>query len=382
MSITKNSCLLLLLVLIFNSYKAQTINSSFTHNGINRTYSFYVPASYTPGQPAPLVLNLHGYTSNRFQQAAYTNFNPIADTAGFIIVHPDGTLDPFTSQRFWNFGILGATVDDFSFLETLIDTIAANYTINPSRIYSVGMSNGGFMSYALACESNRFAAVGSVTGSMSVPMYGNCSPNFPTPIISIHGTADSTVPYLGNSTSKGAQEVVDFWVNNNNCNTTPVVSTIPNTNLTDNSTAEHYVYSGGTNGNTVEHFKVIGGGHTWPGGTVNTGSGNTCRDFNASEEVWRFFSQYELNTSTNISQEQKLTGLSLWPNPSLNELNISYTGLINEVSIINMQGQTVFTKQGKNIQNIDITRLQQGNYIIRISEGNYNTIKKFIVLPK
>lgn len=204
-----------------------TISGSFVHEGRTRTYLFYVPAIYNSSQAVPLVLNLHGYTSNGSQQSMYGNFKPIADTANFIVVHPDGTLDPYTNQPFWNFGIYGATVNDLGFLEALIDTISTHYMIDQNRIYSVGMSNGGFMSYALACQSNRFAAVGSVTGSMTNQMYDACTPSHPIPTIQIHGTADSVNPYNGNSTTKSIEEVTEFWVAQNGCNPSPTLFSVP-----------------------------------------------------------------------------------------------------------------------------------------------------------
>ena len=182
------------------SFSQTTVNDSFMHNGLTRTYSFYVPAIYDGSQAYPLVLNLHGYTSNGTEQSFYGNFKPIADTAGFIVVHPEGTIQTGTaSTQFWNVGFFPSNVDDIGFLESLIDTISASYNIDATRIYSTGMSNGGFMSYKLACESNRFAAIASVTGSMTGQMQNNCSPIKPIPVMEIHGTADPTVPYNGQS---------------------------------------------------------------------------------------------------------------------------------------------------------------------------------------
>lgn len=359
-----------------------TINGSFVYEGITRTYSFYVPASYVPGQAVPLVLNLHGYTSNGSQQAIYGNFTSIADTAGFIVVHPDGTIDPNSSQRFWNFGILGSNVNDIGFLEALIDTISAHYSINPSRVYSTGMSNGGFMSYYLACQSNRFAAVGSVTGSMSIPMYNSCNPSNPIPTIHVHGTTDLVVSYIGSSTSKGAEEVSLFWATKNGCNLTPAITPVPNTNIIDNATAERYLYSGGTNGHTVELFKVTGGGHTWPGTSVPLPSnGNTCMDFSASKEIWRFFSQYELGATASVKNNAALK-VTVWPNPTQGQVYIQ-TGnhIATDVTIMDMQGQIVVKQTKENIQYMDISHLNAGNYIAKISGNNFYVLKKLTLLP-
>lgn len=274
-----------------------TVNSTIQSGGLTRDYLLYVPAIYNGSTPVPLVLNLHGYTSNNLQQEFYGDFRPIADTANFLVVHPNGTMDP-NGNRFWNTFNSGSPVDDVAFLSALIDTLQAAYNIDPNRIYSTGMSNGGFMSYTLACELNdRIAAIASVTGSMTTTNLAACQPGRPVPVMEIHGTADGTVPYNGGNGFVPIPSLVAAWVAFNHANPTPTVTMVPNTNTTDGATAEHYVYSGGDNGSTVEHYKIIGGAHTWPG-TAFTIGGVTDQDFSASKEIWRFFSQYRLDALT------------------------------------------------------------------------------------
>ena len=263
----------------------QTISDSIFHDGGYRSYILYVPAVHSQGQAAPLVLNFHGYTNNAQAQMVYGDFRSIADTAGFLVVHPMGTLDD-QNQPYWNAG-WGGTVDDVSFTEALIDSISAAYSINQQRVYSTGMSNGGFFSYYLACElGNRIAAIASVTGSMNAYQNLTCTPDHPTPVMQIHGTADAVVPYAGNTTMMPIDDVVDYWVSENNCDATPDFNDVPNTNITDGCTAEHYVYDNGTNGTSVELYKVLLGQHTWPGAPVVVGTTNY--DFDASTEIWRF----------------------------------------------------------------------------------------------
>lgn len=357
-----------------------TVNGSFVHDGITRTYSFYVPASYTPGQPVPMVIGLHGTGSSGSQFAQYRNFRPIADTANFIMVHPDGTT--MFGQKFWNFGnVLGSTVDDVGFLEALIDTISAHYSINQNRVYSVGMSNGSFMTYYLACQTDRFAAIGCVAGSMSTSTYNNCNPLRPTPSIHIHGTNDPTNSYTGSSGSTSIHDVTMFWVNQNNCNTTPVVSQVPNTNTTDGATTERYLYAGGTNGHTVEHFKVIGGEHTWPNCPMPGSTDVICMDFDARIEIWRFFSQYEINTTTQIKSNQaRAVDLTIWPNPAQDRVYIhsgNYT--VTNVVITDIQGRIVKELAEENIQSINLANLKHGCYIAKISGKDFYTVKKLLV---
>jgi len=339
-----SSRILLLIALFFNFsiLKSQTtIQGSFDFDGFNRTYRLYIPESYSPNHTAPLILNLHGYGSNAFEQEFYGNFRPIADTAGFLVVHPNGTLDA-TNTQFWNtFGTSG--VDDVGFLSALVDTINQNYPIDLERVYSTGMSNGGFMSYSLACNlSNRIAAIASVTGTMVFSALNLCNSQRPVPVMQIHGTADGVVPYNGNALFVPVPTLNNFWINFNNCFPEPIVTLVPDIDPNDGCTAEHYLWQGGDNSSTVEHYKIIGGGHTWPGAPVVVGITNM--DFSASEEIWRFFRQYNLNgliTSLDELVEAK-ADVSVWPNPAngITSLSFNRTGK-KLITILDAKGRTI-----------------------------------------
>ena len=374
----KNLFLLLLLFAMGSAQAQTTVNGSFLHGGITRTYSFYVPASYVPGQAVPLVLNLHGTGTDGTYQAQYRDFRPIADTANFIVVHPDGST--LLGQKFWNYGnILGSTVDDVGFLEALIDTISAQYSINPNRVYSTGMSNGSFMSYCLACESDRFAAIAGVTGSMSVSMYNSCNPVRPTPTMHIHGTEDPTNSYTGTSSMKAVEDVSRFWANQNDCDLTPIVTAVPNTNTGDGATAEHYLYTNGINGHTVELFKVIGGEHTWPGSPIPGSTDVTCMDFKANIEIWRFFSQYEIQSVASIQDHTQVES-KVWPNPTQGIVQIQAANhAVNEVSVFDLQGRLVEKIAQDNIQFINLSHLETGNYVVKIAGNGFHTVKKLVI---
>ena len=258
--------LLLLLGFTFSSFAQQTINASITHDGIQRDYILYISELYDGSSAVPLVLNFHGYGSNANEQMFYGDFRDIADTEGFLLVHPEGTT--FIGNQFWNVGFPGisSTIDDVGFTEALIDELATLYAIDLDRVYATGMSNGGFMSFLLACQlSEKIAAVASVTGSMTQDTFNDCNAQLPTPVLQIHGTEDDVVLYNGNTLSIPIADVISYWVDYNNCETTPTTSTLPDLDVSDGSTVEHSVYEDGDNGITTEHMKVIGGGHTWPG---------------------------------------------------------------------------------------------------------------------
>jgi polyhydroxybutyrate depolymerase len=366
---------------LLNSVAQTTVVDSIVSGGIYRSYQIYVPAIYTGSSARPLIINMHGYTSNALQQQYYSNFMPIADTANFLMVYPNGTYS--SGQRFWNAGMSSALVDDKGFISHLIDSLKLQYNIDMNAVYATGMSNGGYMSHTLACElSNRITAIASVTGSIFTTQYGSlCHPTRPVPVMQIHGTADPTVPYNGNVSggTMPIDSVVHYWVTKNGCNPTAAFSNVPNTNTGDGCTAEHYVYSNGTMGSSVELYKVIGGEHTWPGAPFTIGVTN--QDFNASVEIWRFFRKYRLNTLTSVQTvEKQNTNFKFYPNPAANELTISFDNSDKAVTVIitDVLGHVVIS-EASSTGNINTSGLTSGMYVLSVvSEGAEIGKAKFI----
>ena len=372
--------LVALLLLIGNVGQAQvTLIDSFVHGGIMRTYRLYIPAVYNGTSAVPIVLNLHGYTSNGMQQEIYGDFRPIADTANFIIAHPDGSFDG-NNNRFWNaFG--AASPDDKGFLSALLDTIIANYNINQNRIYATGMSNGGYMSYLLACSmSERIAAIASVTGTMTQAMKTNCLPSHPMPVMVMHGTADPVVPYVGNASGIPIDSVITYWVGRNHCNATPIFTAVPNLVLADGCTAEHYLFQGGDLGSTVEFYKILGGGHTWPGAPIAVGVTNM--DISGSAEIWRFFSKYSLDhlaSGLHNTFGFEIRPFFVYPNPSPKNCSVYFPG--SEKKRI-----TIFNEVGQCIQSVQTTKASfsfevsnSGIYFIRVMTEDQVQTQKIII---
>lgn len=361
--------ILLIFSLISITRGQTTINGSFVFEGITRTYRLYIPASYNSSVPAPLLFNLHGYGSNNVEQELYGDFRPISDTAGFIIAHPNGTVDQ-SGNRFWNtFG--NSSVNDLGFLSAMIDTISASYNIDSGRIYSTGMSNGGFMSYELACFlSHRITAIASVTGSMIWLKLQTCNPQHPTPVMQIHGTADMTVPYAGNFAFVHIDTLVKYWVNFNECNPIPQVIQIPDINPNDGCTAEQHIYSEGDHDSSMELFKVLGGGHSWPGAPVNINITNM--DFSASVEIWRFLSQYNMAGLVSGIEPRPANDLSfrLFPNPSGGNIKLEFENeLPDRIAVYNHLGQLVTDFESKN-EIVELYLQQKGFYTISAIYSN------------
>ena len=347
---------------------AQIIDETFEFEGATRMHKVYLPANFSDN--SPLVLNLHGYTSNAFQQVFYTNMNAVAEENDFVVVFPDGTTDQY-GITFWNSEILGESVNDLGYLEALIDSMILNYNIDPNRVYMCGMSNGGFMSYYSACElSDRIAAIASVTGTMNNAILDNCNPERAVPVLEIHGTADGTVPYNGASSTGSFQtmmpieEVVDFWVNHNNCTLESELE-LEDISTSDMSTVTHFKYTGGDNGSSVEHYRINEGGHTWPGSIIPLPSTN--HDIIASEVIWDFFKQYTLNGLLTVDEGVEEASFTMSPNPMSEFTILKCSSKIQTLTIYNLQGKVLFNKAINDFEyTLEKGLLGSGMYIIEL----------------
>jgi len=362
------------LVLLQQSlFSQEYVYDSLVIDGLNRKYRLYIPDSYDGSQAVPLLLNLHGYGSNSLEQMLYADFRGIADTAGFIIACPEGVPDLLGSLSWNTFGL--STVDDIGFFNQFIEFISGQYFINQDRIYSTGMSNGGFMSYDLACGlNNKITAVASVTGSMNVIKINDCFPGRPVPVMQIHGTADATVPYIGNLAFSPIDTVVRFWYQLNECFPVPEVAELPDINPNDNCTATHFVWQAQGTAATVELYKINGGGHTWPGAIINLNVTNM--DFSASSEIWRFFSQYKLSDLQEPAKIDKYKQLEtlLYPNPAYNLINIDLgyepkNGVT--INLFDLSGRIIMNSlQYEKLATHSISKLPPGIYLYELSEDN------------
>lgn len=256
--------------------KGKTTNEIIV-NGNTRDYIIYVPEHYSVDTPLPLILSFHGTSSTMEYNYEYTQFSLLAELEHFIVVHPNGIDNNWIINNQDNI--------DINFVELLLQELQSKYNIDSKRIYCTGMSRGGFFSFNLACRmSDQIAAIASVTGSMYGLGINQCSPTRPVSILQIHGTEDKIVSY------ETVSNVLSYWIDHNKTDMNPIENNLPNTDTEDGSNVVQYRYTNGTNGVEVQHLKINGGGHEWPGHRGNM-------DISASSEVWSFLKQFDLDGS-------------------------------------------------------------------------------------
>ena len=267
----------------------------FEHDGIAREYMLYIPNTIKP--QAPLIFVLHGLGSTNSHIRDYSKMDLVANKNGFVVCYPQGTgstkntIHTKKGSFFWNVGYeihKNEVVDDVSFLTSLAIYLQQEYDLDPEKTFCTGMSNGGDMSYLLGCQAPEvFKAIASITGCMMEWIYKSCDNNSPIPVFQIHGTKDNITYYDGDIKNRdrwgaylGVESTIQFWVDHNMCSKS-IIDTIGFVN-----NESRYIirekFLNGVDANEVWLYKVIDGGHDWVQKSLE-------KDFNTSEEIWKFF---------------------------------------------------------------------------------------------
>ncbi len=279
--------------------KAGDYTYRLEHGGLARKYVVHVPASYRPSSSSPVVLALHGGGGFAEYQAKDEHYGLISksEQAGFIAIFPNG-YSPLRNGKFatWNAGTCCAgardkNVDDVGFLRAVVGDLGQRLNIDRTRVYSIGMSNGGLMSYRMACEAPDL-----VKGIMAVAGTDNtthCEPGKPVSILHVHAKNDDHVNFDGGAgvAARDASKVTDFrsvpdtiakWVRLNRCEPKPArVLEVPG--------ATCDIYTGCAEGTRVKLCVTERGAHSWPGGVKSRGSEPASKAIIANDVMWDFF---------------------------------------------------------------------------------------------
>jgi len=271
--------------------------------GLTRTYLVYLPPAYTPWRAVPLLLAFHGGESEAWSMDRLTNFNQVSATRNFIVVYPNGY------QKHWGDG-RGTTpserdgVDDVAFIELLLETLFRQFHIDHRRVYATGISNGGYFALRLGCElAQKIVAVASVAASLPTNLAPLCQISPSVPMLLIHGTADKLVPAIGGELVQGVggnilpvAATVSLWARRNECPGPPKIENLPISER-DGTWVQRTTYPGHNLLPSVVFYKIVNGGHTWPGGWQYLPPlliGKTSQNLDASSVIWDFFQIHAL----------------------------------------------------------------------------------------
>lgn len=294
-----------------STVKAVSLQKEFLPES-DRWYLLTTPPEHDGTTPLPLVVDYHGLAEGAEIHATFSQFGAYAAEHGFVVVGPQGTGEPVG----WNVGIDPASNPDLVFTEDLLDQLGNDLCIDTSRVYATGLSNGAWMSSAVACAmADRFAAVAPVAGIMHPD---GCDPARPVPVLTMHGTADPILLFNGGVGDRLANSLgaapgsattepeaalppadlegpgypanAEAWAEGNGCTGDPV-----DTELTPTITERTWDCPASA---PVEFLILEGGGHSWPGSEFGKAAesivGPTDMSLDATDAIWQFFQRFAL----------------------------------------------------------------------------------------
>jgi polyhydroxybutyrate depolymerase len=370
-------------MMLASSYGQTDIYDSLFVGNIWRKYNIHLPTNYDSNTNYPLILGFHGGQQAATSSQGWTVFayqsklSEKADDSGFIVVYPEGRV--FNQNRSWNAGnccppAMNQNVDDVGFIDNLLDTLFSNYSIDTTRVYATGSSNGGMLCYRLACElSHRLAAIGPNACSQ---MYFPCNPANKIPIISFHSKVDPIVFYNGGMGAApplttiyfpSQDSTMNLWTQTNNCQSRDTI-------INGNGTNYDFIKTHNCSCNVeIHHYATTDGSHSWPGGNPNNNPVST--QISATDLLWSFFQNYTLGCLTTGIENpvKKNTKIDLFPNPFSNKIYLKNTTGKEIFTLINDIGQVIWT--GKNIEQQDFSNLPNGLYFLRIDNRTIKLLK-------
>lgn len=281
---------------------------SFDVGGNRRYYQVHVP----PGvdSPLPVVLVFHGAGSRGSAIKRYARLDALADSEGFVTVYPDGSGQLERLILTWNAGFCCGyarrlDVDDVGFVATLLDRVAEALPVDRDRVYATGFSNGATLVHRLALElSDRLAAVAPVAGALLPP--AGAAPDRRVPLLQVQSVDDPRAPYDGGlgppspvtevrTPHPAVSEVLARWARIEGCNPEPQL--VESRRRSDGHRAERWVWTDCADGTALEHWKLFGPGHVWPGAAPFSPNlyGEATDVIDVNREIWDFVRRFSLD---------------------------------------------------------------------------------------
>jgi len=276
---------------------AETVTRHLIFAGVDRTYIVHTPTDYNVANQYPLLLSFHGHYGTGAKEESKTGFDSIADSQGFITAYPDSNPN-YGDGTEWQ--ITGAVAsNDIGFVGAMVKDIKGAYSVDPTREYATGFSEGGDLVWGVVCTySNKIAGFATVANDLLRHLWKVCKSQSLSPITALffHGTADPISPYNGDRRSYSAMDTATTWATSNGCKRTKTTTKIPDL-LSDGSSVvdTDYTFAKGCDaGDTVDLYAITNGGHTWPGTSTTSASilGPVSLKVLASQIIWDTLSQH------------------------------------------------------------------------------------------
>ncbi|SPE45411.1 putative Poly(3-hydroxybutyrate) depolymerase [Candidatus Sulfotelmatobacter sp. SbA7] len=346
------SITMLAFAILVPALHAQAPPEKITVDDKERTFIVHLPKGYDAKQHYALVILLHTRDQDAGDMEQLTRFDELADRDSVIAVYPNST------GRGWNLGITqeepspggmgrrggrhggwggggggypgggypgggggypggsgggrsgqsgsredrATPADDNAFIDQLLDKLSSEYSVDASRVYVTGLSDGGFMAFRLGCTmADRFAAIAAVGAAMPKTM--TCLPSHPLSVLMMDGTSDPIVHYNGGHVGRygvlSAEDSAKYWAKlggcQSKCQSKPQRQKLSPRERGGMKT-EVDTYDDCQKGAQVALYSIDGGGNTWPGGEqylVEKVIGKTSDDLNANEVIWSFFVRHQ-----------------------------------------------------------------------------------------
>ncbi|MFZ0284738.1 MAG: hypothetical protein WAL32_05865 [Terriglobales bacterium] len=334
------------LAILLPAVQAQAPTEKITIDEKDRTFIVHLPHGYDAKQHYALVVLLHTRDQDANDMEQLTRFDELADRDSIIAVYPNST------GRGWNLGITeeepspmgmgrrggrrggwgggggypgggypgggggypgggggrrgqsgggenrATPADDNAFIEQMLDKLSSEYSVDTTRIYAAGLSDGGFMAFRLGCTmTDRFAAIAAVGAAM--PKNMTCLPSHPLTVVMLNGTSDPIVHYNGGHVGRysvlSAEDSAKYWAKLDGCQSKPQKQKMSPREKGGMKTQVD-TYDDCQKGAQVVLYSIDGGGNTWSGGEqylVEKVIGKTSNDVNANEVMWSFFVRHQ-----------------------------------------------------------------------------------------
>jgi polyhydroxybutyrate depolymerase len=289
----------------FSAGNYLTISGVAGQMGNTRQYAVHVPAGYRKDTPVPALFCLHGLAQNPVMFCLDTGvaWPTKADQEGFVVIMPNGYMNSWNAGTCCG-GAVSAGLDDVALMRAIFAEVGTHVNIDFRRVYATGLSNGGYMSYRLACEaSDLFVAIAPAAGAIgtaaigATPLLGMttdltaCAPSHKVSVLDIHGTSDPLIPYSTQAPSLALMQA------SSGCSTTTMPAIVVPSG--GDTTCVSYTGCPSCPNVNITACSIMGGGHCWFGSSdCGTGGGalgmafvgNDSNFMKNTDAVWAFLS--------------------------------------------------------------------------------------------